>query len=74
MLAEVAIEPRMMVAICNLKKCQIVTLSVVFYQMYMILRVIKNVPIFLDMERELIVSLQSKANPILPTSAENGIL
>ena len=49
-----------MAAIFN-KNCKIVTLSAVFLSMYMILRVIENVPIFLDMVRELIVGLQSKA-------------
>ena len=37
------------------------TLSAVFLSMYMIVMVIENVPVFLDMVRELMVGLQSKA-------------
>ena len=40
----------------------------------MILRVIENVPIYLDMAREYIVGHSQKQNPICPTSAESQIL
>ena len=51
---------------CDLKCC--------FSHMYVIFRVIENVPIFIDMVRELIVGLQSKQSEICPISAKSTII